>query len=65
MYCYECTYRFRTMSDRGFCESENWNVDKVTSKDRTTWVRNGRDWNWCFEDPVTHWMFLPEPPKRE
>lgn len=34
MYCYECTYWFRTMSDRGFCESEKWNVDTVTSKDQ-------------------------------
>ena len=34
-------------------------------KDRITWVRNERDWNWCFEDPVTHWMFLPDPPNTE
>ena len=35
------------------------------------WPEGWYEWNeyeeihWCVSDPVTHWQYLPEPPKQE
>lgn len=46
-----------------YMRNGNW-VLRTNMRKKGQWYGKPDQWDWSVSDPITHWMSLPEPPKK-